>query len=245
MQKILKATVGVVFSERMFRLTTLSGALTDELLALRGKAIGSGSFKTVGKDSHNSNLRLYNDDEGVFLTINLESITFTRDLYDSESHFDFKSFLNEFRVIWDSANSLLQFPSIRRIGFVTEQRMQAGSDSNKVLVEKLTTLKFAGFPAKFHLTFEDRINVGHGGLPDPTKDDFINIIRAYYDSALDTEHPIPDAINANLDVQRYYSPHLKAKPFDEIINLKKEYDKAAVKFNAELTGLGMSYAKAA
>lgn len=245
MAKISKATVGVVFAERMFRLSSLSGVLTDDLLALRGKTIASDSFETIGRDAHNFNLRLYNEAVGSYLNINLESITYTRDLYDSAAHFNFDAFLDDFKAIWHAFDTLLNVPGIKRIGFVTEQRFQIGNNSNQLLVDSLTTLKTNGFPAKFHLTFEDRINVGTGGLPDPTKGDFVNIIRTYYDSLLDSEHPEADSINANLDVQRYYSPILKAKPFNEISKLKKEYDKAASKFIGDLNRFGISDVKAA
>jgi hypothetical protein len=245
MAKILKATVGILFSERMFRFTSLTGALTDELLALRGRGINADSFQTIGRDPHNSNLNLYNEESGIYLNITIESITYTRDLYDSDSRFEFDNFYSEFQAIWQTVDSILKFPTIRRIGFVTEQRFHTGSTSNKTLLNNLTTLKSNGFPAKFHLTFDDRINVGHGGLPDPTKDDFINIIRTFYDSSIDAQNAEADAINANLDVQRYFTPAHKGKPFDEIKKLKKEYDKAAQSFNNDLTRFGIDNAKTA
>ncbi|MBI5439463.1 MAG: hypothetical protein HY936_11070 [Nitrosomonadales bacterium] len=99
MAKICKATVGILFGERMFRLSSLSGALTDDLLALRGKSIASDSFETIGRDAHNFNLRLYNEDSGSYLNITLESITYTRDFYDSAAHFDFDTFLDDFQAI--------------------------------------------------------------------------------------------------------------------------------------------------
>lgn len=204
MVNIKKATVGVLFSERMFRLTSMSGALTDELLALRGKTINTQSFVNIGRDPHNSILSLYNEEAGIYLKITLESFTYTSDLYMSGEDFKFDCFFNEFEAIWRAADTILKFPSIRRIGFVTEQRFLVGNKSNNLLMEKLTTLKPSGFPAKFNLSFEDRTDVGHGGLPDPTKDDFINIIRTYYDSSIDDSHGEANAINANLDVQRYY-----------------------------------------
>jgi hypothetical protein len=247
MAKLLKATVGILFTERMFRLSSLSGELIDDLLSLRGKIIDSDDFQTFERDTHNTNLRLFNERSGKYLNINLESITLTHDLYDSEANFKFDTFIAEFEAIWSAVDTRLKLPNIRRIGFVTEQRFHTGSNSNQLLVDKLTTLKTSGFPAKFHLAFEDRLNVGIGGLPDPTKDDFINVIRAYYDSSIDIEHPEEDSINANLDVQRYYSPALKSKgfPVDEVRKLKRKYDEAESKFNSELTRFGISNAKSA
>ncbi|MGB8410942.1 MAG: hypothetical protein WCE58_13665 [Gallionella sp.] len=245
MAKINKATVGILFSEKMFRITSVFGSLTDDLLALSAKGIIADTFKTIGRDVHNSQLQLYNKETGVYFSIDLENITYTKDLYDSEANYDFAGHLAEFEALWKVMDSRLKFPSIRRIGYVTEQRVHAGETSNKLLVEKLSRIKPLGFTAKFLMTFEDRINVGYGGLPDPTKDDFINIIRAYYDSAIDAQHPEVDSINANLDVQRYYNPYLKGEPFADIKKLKKEYDKVALKFNDDLTMFGTDNAKAA
>lgn len=245
MAKISKATIGILFAERMFRLSSLSGALTDDLLALRGKSIATDCFENIGRDMQNFNLSLYNADVGNYLNITLEGITFTHDLYDSSNPFNFETLLDDFKAIWQAFDNRLKVPSIKRIGFVTEERFQAGSNSNKLLVSKLTKLNFNGFPAKFNLSFEDRKNVGHGGLPDPTKDDFINVIRTYYDSELDVSHPAPDSVNANLDVQRYYSPLFKGTPFEEIRKLKKEHEKAALKFNIDLNGVVLDDVKAA
>ncbi|MBA4382555.1 MAG: hypothetical protein C0406_08325 [Sideroxydans sp.] len=181
----------------------------------------------------------------MYLVINLDSITFTYDLYELNADFKFDTFLAWFKAIWETFDARIKAPSIRRIGFVTEQRFYAGSESNKILVNSLTTVKPMGFPAKFHLTFEDRKDVGHGGLLDPTKDDFINIIRSFYDGSMDRDHPEDESINANLDVQRYFSPALKGAPFDAIKQLKAEYDKAAVKFGIEVDKLGIGDGKAA
>lgn len=246
MNHIKKATVGIVLSERIFRLSTQAGALTDDLLALRGKKIDLDSFESVLWEPRSNTLRLFNDEAGIYLLANLEGITFTYDLYNlEEATFQFDDFIAKFQSIWDVFNARIKASAIRRIGFVTEQRFEAGKNSSKLLVEKLTTIQSDGFPAKFNLSFEDRKNVGVGGLPDPTKDDFINIIRSYYDSLLDKEHPEDDCINANLDVQRYYNPALKGSPFDGIKKLKIEYDKAALKFAIDIKKLGINNGKAA
>jgi uncharacterized protein (TIGR04255 family) len=245
MAKILKASIGIMFTERIFRLSTQAGVLIDDLLTLRGKKLDIDSFESVSRDPLSNNLRLFNEDSGIYLSINLDSITFTYDLYDLDSHFNFDDFITKFKAIWETFDARIDAPDIRRIGFVTEQRFNVKNGSSRLLVDKLTTLNSEGFPAKFNLAFEDRKNVGHGGLLDPTKDDFINIIRSFYDSSIDTEHPEEGAINANLDIQRYFTPALKKAPFDEIKKLKAEYDKVAVKFGNEVDKLGINYGKAA
>lgn len=245
MPKILKATLGVAFLKPMFRLSTLSGQLADDLLKLRGHAIPAGDFDSIARDQQNTTLSLYNANSSVLFNISQADATYTFDLYDSDGIFSFEKLFVQFQAIWNTADATLKFPAIRRIGFVTEQRLSTGVKSNDLLMDRLTTIKPNGFPARFHLTYDERLNSGHGGLPDPTKDDFINVIRTYYDSALDGQHSEPDAINANLDVQRYYTPPLTGSPFEEIKRLKIEYDKAAVKFNSDLEKMDSSYAKAA
>ena len=250
MANILKATLGISFSERMFRLSSLSGSIVDELLSQRRKKIRSDSFEKISRVDNQSNyyLRLFNKASGIALAVDFDGVTYTHDLYDLNSHFEYNNFFKEFKAIWKILDSRLNFPDIRRIGYVTEQRFNTGNkDSNKVLIDRLTTFKLEGFPAKFNLTYQDRKNAGHGGLPDIRKDDFINIIYSYYDSSSDGEHPDEDSLslNANLDVQRYYSPFCKGTPFDEIKKLKKEYDDAALRFNQDLSNLGINDVKAA
>ncbi len=244
MPKILKATLGIAFSSPMFRLSTYSGQLADELLKLRGKSVPDEYFATVGRDQQNSTLSLFSNDKGVFFNISQADITYTHDLYSSEEDFSFDAFFKQLQAIWTTTNNILKLPTITRIGYVTEQRYILGSKSNNLLIEKLTSLKPNGFPARFLLTYDERFNAGHGGLPDPTKDDFINIIRSYYDSSLDIHHPEQNAINANLDVQRYFSPHFSGTPFDEIMKLMKEYEKAAANFSSDWEQMGTNYAKA-
>jgi len=66
---------------------------------------------------------------------------------------------------------------------------------------------------------------GKSGLPDIAKDAFINVIHHFYDSELDTDHPNPRHINANLDVQKYFSPLYNGNLFDEVAPLYKLFQK--------------------
>lgn len=244
MSKIQKATIGIAFSTNMYRLSTLSGQLADELLKLRGNSIPNEYFANIGRgDLQNVSLSLFNKEIGVHFGITQTEISYTFDFYNSENIFSFEKFINQFEAIWNTSNSVLKFPLIRRIGFVTEQRIYAGSKSNNILLDNLTTMKPNGFPARFQLTYDDRINTGKSGLPDYTKDDFINIIRSYYDSLLDVNHPEPDHINGNLDVQRYYAPNLSGTPIEEIRKLKSHYDKASIEFVSHLEQLESKHAK--
>lgn len=153
-------------------------------------------------------------------------------------HLDFNKFLDTFGQIWAVCDSRLKCGAIRRIGYVTEHQFEK-KDASAFWLNHLTTLKSQGFPAKFNLSFEDRKNTGKGGLPDPSNDDFINVIYNYYDSDLDTDHPEHNFVNANLDVQRYFSPPLRGNPLAEIKKLKGEYDNNYKKFSEHLISLGL------
>ncbi|MBI4998170.1 MAG: hypothetical protein HZC22_15015 [Rhodocyclales bacterium] len=245
MARILKATIGIRFSERMFRLSTHAGALIDNLLALRGKPLDSGDFETIGRDAHDMNIKVYSETAGKYLHIDLENVTYTVDLYDKGENFSFDTFLDNFSAIWNVINETLHCREIRRVGLVTERRFLKGNEPNRFLLDHLTTFKFDGFPAKFNLSFEVRKNTGPGGLPDPTKDDFINYLYFFYDSILDIEHSEPGAININLDVQRYFSPSLRDGPIAALRKLKAEYDKADQDLLARIKPFGLADGKPA
>jgi hypothetical protein len=240
MMKVQKATVGIRFSERIFRISTLSGNLIDDVFSLRRGPLTNDHFAAVGRDRQGNGFTMSNEEYGNYLTVDIENVTYTQDLYDSDRDFDFEKFFHEFGAIWAALDSQLQAPHIRRIGYVCEHRIEDANASQSLLKALTPHGNGQGYPAKFNLSFEVRKNTGHGGLPDPIKDDFLNLIYGYYDSSLDTSHAQDGAFNANLDVQRYYSPALKDKVLDEFRKVKGEYDKAAKQFFADLRKQGLA-----
>ena len=245
MKDVRKATIGIAFADRIFRISSVAGSLIDELLKLRGKELPAEYFSTVARDPYDNSITIYGQAEGAYFNVSQDSIAYTYDLYESKKILNYATFVKEFESIWKTTHSVLQLPAIRRIGFVTEQRVYAGKMSNNMLLERFTGFKPSGFPARVSLSFDERFNTGHGGLPDPTKDDFDNFIRTYDDSALDVQHPVSDAINGNLDVQRYYSPAFVGQPVQEIAALKERYDKIVTEFNIDLEALSQKHEKAA
>jgi len=111
--------------------------------------------------------------------------------------------------------------------FVAEYRFAATSEH---LLTNLTKMKAGGHIDKFQMSFETRHQTGKGGLPDPTKDDFFNVIRQIYDSAMDLDHATRGFVNANLDVQHYYAPALTSEIPRAALGLQQEFDKRCTAF---------------
>lgn len=83
MTKIFKASLGVRFQEKMFRLSSLAGSLTDELLALRGNVVDSDDFSKIERNAHETSLDLYSEKTGKNLHVDIEGIIFTHDFYSN------------------------------------------------------------------------------------------------------------------------------------------------------------------
>lgn len=244
MAPIYKATVGIRFSQRMFRISSMTGVLADALLDLRGtKHFPEDHFTSIYREANDNLLKLSNESSGVSFTVDVENLTYTHDCYETGKKFDYAEFLAEIRIIWKVVNEALSIPPVRRIGFVVEHRFPVKEEPSHLLQGTLTPFKVDGFSGRFNLGFESRKPTGYGGLPDPKKDDFYNHIHSYYDSLLDANHPISEHFNANLDVQRYYSPAFKGDVIVEFENVKKEFDKASVSFLDELKKLGLIHAQ--
>ncbi|MEQ8857599.1 MAG: hypothetical protein RIC56_03035 [Pseudomonadales bacterium] len=205
---IQKLTIGVRPALKVFRLHTLGGSLVDSLLAARGstKPLAPDYFHTIGTNVEKGAYRLASEDNSNVLTMQPADVIFTKDAYDLESSIDLGEFLREFDAIWKVLDETLHFRDVRRIGIVAETRIW-GKSAHRSLFHRLMNLDIPN-PFKLNLRFEERRQTKEGLAPDLEKSDYVNIIHSYYASSLDTEHPEDDAVNANLDVQRYYMPWL-------------------------------------
>ena len=168
-----------------------------------------------------------------------DSISFTKDFYVSGGSYDFSKAIAEFKTVWSAINKILVVHDIRRIGIVAEYRYDVDAKQpSKWLREKLTKLQTQRVTEKFHLRFEERELASDGKAPDPMKSDFINYIYSYYDGAIDAYHTQPDAMNATLDVQRYFTPVLNGDVVDEVQKLNKHFVAAEKTLDAHLKSLG-------
>lgn len=242
MIRISKLVLGIRPSQKMFRVESLAGSAIDAILAARSdKTLGDDYFTSVGKAADRSSYRLFNEDQGNVLQIEEANVVFTKDVYLDEQHIDLEDVLAEWRLLWKHVNGVLAVRDIRRIGIVAEHQFKPpnGTASGR-LFEGLAAIPRPQHPGKFMLQFEDRRpTTNKVGLPDPTKDAFINVIQHYYDSELDTEHATSGFINANLDVQKYFSPLFNGNIFDEIDVLLKLFKKEKAGLDAEIAKRGL------
>lgn len=233
---ISKFTIGIRPSSKIFRITSLAGSLIDSILELRGsKLIHDDYFSEVSRNQDHGGMSLKDESGTNTLGIDLDNIIFTKDHYDSEKKLNIETTLKEFHELWKVVNASLKIHDIRRIGLVAEHRFPTTkNNAGKLLLEKFTSLDSQNHPAKLALRYEDRRLTKEGAIPDIKKSNFINVIRDYYDSELDIDHPEDDNINANIDVQQYYSPLLNGSVFNEIIRLKKIFEEERSKLGKDL-----------
>ena len=241
MLPIKKYTLGIRPSQKLFRLSSLMGMVIDAVLSCRGeKDIDEEYYSEVSRNVESSVLLLRNEERGNILRIDMENVIFTKDLYETDRHFDIDKTIQEFRLIWKFTNDVLKLSNIRRVGMVAEYRIGPTSGSpSKILIEAFTKITSSSHPGKFQLRYENRSLVNSGSAPNLQKDDYLNVIYDFYDSEMDVSHPQQDHINANLDVQRYYSPLLNGNVFDEINKLKKEFQRQKTNFASDLTAKGL------
>ena len=211
MLKVNKFLIGIRPASRMFRVPSVVGLIIDAILAERGgKKLEDEYYSEVASNHEKSSYRLRNEELGNILRIDLENIIFIKDFYVTGKQFNFKKVFDEFAYIWKIINQYLKLNDVRRIGIVAEHQFELEAQNiNTKLVQSLTRFNDLKHPAKFMLRFENRYPTKEGVAPDIDKSDFINVIYSIYDGELDAEHPGKGLINANIDVQRYFSPLLK------------------------------------
>lgn len=241
---VRKFTIGVLPFAKTFRMHGLGGAATDAVLRLRGKALSDSYFGDVGVNTERTAYKLTSEDQVNSLSLTEESIALTKDYYEATTSFDFRKVLEEFRAIWGALDSVLKMTDIRRVGMVAEYRYAVEAKNASVwLRQNLTKFPTKLASDKFMLRFEEREFADDGGVPDPKKADFINCIYTIYDSASDANHPMPGFIDADVDVQRYFTPLLNASVGDEVLKLYKHLEPAVRRVDEHLNSLGATHAK--
>lgn len=238
-------SIGIQFNERMFRLPSVGGEAIDAILKLRNtnSRIGSSYFSLVNMPLNITNeysFSLVDEKKENSLTIGQDQFLFKKTSSNAISALNIDKIIEEFEILWKTADKLISFGEIRRIGFVGEFRINekhvagAGSD----LVECLTKFDKPENCSRFHLTFEDRKRNKNGAIADKDTDDFWNSIFSFYISDLD-ETPEKGKINANLDIQKYYNP-AKTDPIKELKVIKNAFTDEKIKFKAKIKEMGLS-----
>jgi hypothetical protein len=241
MEKIRKFIVGVRPASKMFRLQSLSGLVIDTILSARGsKPFDDEYYSMVETTNSNGSFRLFNSKLGNSLLVDDSNVIFMKNTYECNVNLTPEKMLDEFSAIWPQINKILKINDIRRIGIVGEHQIHIGKKNpNVILMSSLTNILVPQHPSKFHLKYEERRPTKEGIAPDILKSDFININYEYYDSEIDVDHSTIDSLNANIDVQRYYSPLLTSNVTDEVKKLLKMFSEEKKKFDIHLKERGM------
>lgn len=243
MTPVMKFSIGIMPVTKMFRIGGIGGAVVDAIIGLRTKALSGDAFTELASNNERTAFRITNADKSGSFEINEQHVVFNRDFYESKTSFDFERIHEEFQIIWNAANSVLEMKDIRRIGMVAEHRYKPPMPANTWLRDRLTTLETKMLTDKFLLQFEEREYARDGIAPDPKKSDFINYIYHFYDSALDASHPIDGSVNANLDVQRYFAPVHNGNVAGEVLKLHKSFVSAQKRLGEKMKALGLSDGK--
>jgi len=233
MKQIKKFIIGIRPAAKMFRISTVAGLLIDSILAERGsKYLEDKYYSEIASNKEQDFYRLRNDELGNILKIDLTNIIFIKDYYDISKKFSFNKVISEFAHVWNTLNNIIDLKDIRRIGIAAEHQIETGqANVNKNLLKALTSVMDLNHPAKFFLRYENRYPTIEGFAPDIDKSDFINVIYDYYDGERDVDHPNKNSFNANIDVQRYYSPLLKSNVIHEVKKLNKTFVTEKNKFD--------------
>ena len=192
--RIMKFTVGIRPSQKMFRVSSLHGSLVDSVLSLRGSnPIDDEYYTEISRGAEQAFIQLRNEDRGNTLRIDLDNFTFVKDFYASEKQFDIDDALKEFRLIWKQVNEVLHVRDIRRIGIVAEHRIPVEKNNpSAVLLKALTSVPVSAHPAKFILRFEERrVCQGPTGQADRW-----DLLSSWHGAALARGLPLSDELGA-------------------------------------------------
>jgi hypothetical protein len=241
MEKIRKLVIGVRPVSKMFRLQSLSGLVIDTILSARGaKPFDDEYYSMIETNNSIGSFRLFNNKLGNSLHVDESNVLFMKSAYECDTNLRPDKMLDEFSAIWSLINKILKINDIRRIGIVGEHQIHIEKKNpSKILMGSLTNISVPQHPSKFHLKYEERRPTKEGLAPDILKSDFININYDYYDSEIDVDHSTIDSLNANLDVQRYYSPLLSSNVADEVKKLHKIFSEEKKKFDTHLKERGI------
>ena len=186
-------------------------------------------------------VRLQSDDGTRTLSITSEDIVYGKDSYGTNAAIGFETLSEEFLALWQTINGALKIEFVRRIGVVAEHRVPDVKAPAKVVWEQLSKFPVPRAPARYQCQFEKRTPLPDGGMPDTKTSDFVNVIYSIYDSAVDVDRPVENAINCNIDVQRYYTPVVEGGAVGgSLRRLKEQFDGERHEFYSVLAKLGIS-----
>lgn len=242
--KINKVVVGVLYNKRLFRLSSMEGILIDEILDLceNDKKLGKNFLSqfTSSNELNNMHIKFIDKSGKNSLTIQSDQFIFAKSAQSEDASVNIDKVIEEFEVLWKAIDKIVKFPSIRRLGLVTENHIKAqnNTSASNEMLNSLVKLPPPEHSGRFTLTYEDRELTNKGEIPDQETADFWNTIYTFYPSEKDIELPVDGKINANIDVQKYFNP-AKADPLKEIRNVRKKFADKKKKFKSDLTDSGL------
>lgn len=236
MLPISKFTIGVKVGRLMARVASQWGEVLDAFADLSDE---KAEFTVpLAATPFDARYKATLPGERLTLVLSASDVVVITDSYTLDRNVHPDKFLQRFADVWSAANRILEIHSVRRIGMVAEYRGQH-ADPSRHLLSAATKVQLEDIAAKFHLAFERRVPPQDGSRPDPKSSDFINYIYGIYDSVRD-EVPDETAFNANLDVQRYFSPLLEGNVPDEVkILYRKHFESEWREFQGMLKANGI------
>lgn len=240
--KIDKFTIGIKLNKRIFRLANTTGILVDSLLSYceqNESGINALTQFSISNDIEAPHIQLTNEDKTFKLTIQQDQVVLEKKSSSQESSVSVNNTLQTFENFWKEANKILNFPEIRRIGFVAETLIQP-DEEGKAALQLLQSLVKAPIPkhsSRFSLSYEDRELTTEGLIPDIETSDFWNTIYTYYMSDINKELPT-GIICASLDIQKYFNP-AKREPLKELKQVRNKFTEKKAAFTKELEKLGL------
>lgn len=238
--------IGIQFNEKMFRLPSLGGIVIDDILNLRNndKRLGSSYFSYVSTPINSINaindysISLVDEKKVNELTILQDQFVFKKTSSNTTSSLNIDKTIEEFTILWKTANKSISFGDIRRIGFVGEYLIDKKTAAvGPLLVDCLTKFNKPESCSTFRLTFEDRKLNKSGDIPNAETADFWNTIFTFYNSEAD-ETPEKGKIYANIDLQKYYNP-TKTDPIKELTIIKNTFNNDIRKFKETVKEMGL------
>lgn len=235
--------IGFKLNKKMFRLESLKGILIDRILDLKDSGKLEEDFFTLVKvttSDENIHITITDNDHTNKLTISVDQFIFTKTTDTPEAAAPIEKAIKEFELLWKTADKIMEFPSVRRIGIVVEYRIEEKSTNSAStdLTKSLLKFPITGHSAHFNLRFEDRALDSNGNIPDKETADFWNIIYSFYTSDFD-ETPEKGKLNCNMDLQKYYNP-AKSEPLKELREVRKRLIDEKKKFKSKLLELGLA-----
>lgn len=226
--QLKKVVIGVSFTRKSFKLSSLGGILIDEILALRetNRKLDNEFLTRFSSSNDTSNLHLkFIDDKGInSLIIQPDSFTFYKSAANEKAVVNIDKVIDEFSILWKVATKVLDYKDIRRVGLVGEFHIEPENEhsASNELVQALTRIDKPDFSGRFHLQYEDRDLQTTASLSDLSTADYWNTIYTYTPTDL-TLHGVEGKICSTLDVQKYYNP-AKSDPIRELKLIKSKFD---------------------